>query len=84
MANPTYLTKVSGVLNITQTTGQGRYYAPTAVANAKWNPNGDLTQINLTIDGDSYYIKLEDLRVNGQTPSTMSTALVLLNSIFGS
>ncbi len=84
MANPIYLTKVSGVLNITQTTGQGRYYGATAIANSKWNPNGDLTQINLTIDGDSYYIKLEDLRVNGQAPSTMSTALVLLNSILGS
>lgn len=80
----TNLVKVSGVLSITQTAGQAKYYAATAVAGAKWNPNGAADGINLTIQGDSYYIALTDLTVNGQIPATMSTALVLLNSIFGS
>jgi len=78
------LAKISGVLSVTQTTGRPKYYAATAVANAKWNPNADGDGINLTISGDSYSIPLTDLRVNGQTPSTLTTALTLLNSIFGS
>lgn len=77
------LTKVSGVLIITDTAGSGRYYGATAVANAKFNPNTEGTIVFITIAGDSYNVPLADLRVNSQTPATMSTALVLLNSIFG-
>lgn len=80
----TSLVKVSGVLSITETAGYGRYYAATAVANAKFNPNSAGDGILLTIGDDNYSIKLTDLRVNSQTPATMSTALVLLNSLFGS
>lgn len=84
MANPIYLAKVSGVLSITQTTGYARYYAATAVANAKFNPNSAGDGVLIQIAGDNFQISLDDLRVNSQAPSTLSTALVLLNSIFGS
>lgn len=80
----TSLSKVSGVLNITQTSGQGRYYAATAVAGAKFNPNSAGDGVVVQILGDTFEIALTDLVVNSQTPATMSTALVLLNSIFGS
>lgn len=78
------LVKVSGVLSITQTAGAGKYYSSTAVAEAKFCPNNTNDGVNITIGGDNYSISLTDLRVNSQTPATMSTALVLLNSIFGS
>jgi len=75
--------KVSGVAIITQTAGAGKYYDPTALANAKFSPNGAGTGVNVTIGGDNYEISLADLTVNGDTPSTLSSALVLLNSFFG-
>lgn len=79
-----FLTKVSGVAIITQTAGAGKYYAATALANGKFSPNAAGDGVNITIGGDSYQIALTDLSVNSQTPATMSTALVLLNSFFGS
>lgn len=84
MANPVYLSKVSGMLIITQTTGSSSYYGATDITSAQFNPNGSGDAIYLQIGKDFYQIKLTDLRVNGQAPSTMSTALVLLNSLFGS
>ena len=78
-----YLQKISGVLSITQTTGYGKYYAATQVSGAKFNPTSDGTGVYIFIGTDSYTISLSDLRVNGQAPTTLSTALVLLNSIFG-
>lgn len=78
------MVKVSGVLIITQTTGDGKYYASTAVAGAKFCPTSDGNGVNIKVGGDEYTISLTDLRVNGQAPATLSTALTLLNSIFGS
>ena len=77
------LTKVSGVLIITQTTGAGKYYAPTAVAEGKFAPNPAGTGVLITVGGDNYSISLTDLVVGTSSPSTISSALVLLNSIFG-
>ena len=72
--------KTSGVVRITQTTGYPRsYFGLTGTYNP--NPNG--TGVNIQIGGDSYQIALSDLQVNGQTPVNMTTALTLLNSIFG-
>ena len=79
----TTLAKVSGVLIITQTAGLGRYYASTAISAGKFNSNSSADGVNITIGGDSYSIPLTELTVNGQVPSTMSTAITLLNSIFG-
>jgi len=83
MANTTYLTKISGVLNITQTTGRGNYYAATAVANGKYKANSAGDTIYISVGGDEYQVKLTDLRVNSQTPANLGVAFVLLNSIFG-
>ena len=78
------LAKVSGVLSITQTAGYPRYYAATAVGNAKFSPNSSGDGVNITIAGDSFCIPLTELTVNSQSPANMGVALVLLNSIFGS
>lgn len=78
------LSKVSGMLIITQTTGKGKYYGATDISSAQYNPNGSGDAIYLQIGKDFYQIKLTELSVNGQIPATMSTALVLLNSILGS
>lgn len=78
------LSKVSGVLIITQTAGAGKYYAATAITSAKFNPNNTANGVNITIGGDNYSIPLTDLTVNGQVPTTMTTALVLLTSLFSS
>lgn len=82
MANPISLLKISGVLSITQTAGYGKYYAATAVASAKFIPSSDGSSIFLTIGGDNYTIRYFDLNVNGQSATTLSEALILLNSIF--
>lgn len=78
----TTLQKISGVLIITQTAGAGKYYASTAITGAKFSPNGTADGVNIFIAGDNYSIPLTDLTVNGQVPATMTTALVLLNSLF--
>lgn len=74
--------KISGVLIITQTAGKGKYYASTAITGAKFSTNTAGDGVNITIAGDDYAISLTDLTVNGQIPATMTTALVLLNSLF--
>lgn len=78
-----YLRKTSGVLSITQTTGYAKYYAATQISSAKFNPTPDGAGVLIDIGGDPYTISLTDLRVNDQQPATLSTALILLNSIFG-
>lgn len=77
----TFLTKVSGVSQITQTTGFPKSYFG---GTGKYQSNADGTGVVIQIGGDTFQISLTDLRVNGQTPATLSTALVLLNSFFGS
>lgn len=77
----TALTKISGVLIITQTVGFPKYYGTTSRTQAKFNPDNSGNNIYLTIGGDSYFIALTELQVSGQTPTTLTTALVLLNDI---
>ena len=79
-----FLRKTSGVLSITQTTGYAKYYGATQVSGAKFNANPSGDGVLIDIGGDPYSISITDLRVNDQQPATLSTALVLLNSIFGS
>lgn len=78
------LLKISGVLSITQTAGRPNYYSSTLVSGAKFNSNSAGDGVVIWIGGDCYTISLTDLRVNSQAPATISTALTLLNSIFGS
>lgn len=80
---PTNITKVSGVVIITEQTGKGKYYASALATRTQFsaNPAGD--GFTISIGADNYQILRTDLQVNGQTPATMTTALVLLNSVFG-
>lgn len=73
-------TKTSGIVQV-RTVGSvpKLYISPRGTA----QPNGAGTGVNIIINGDPYDIALTDLQVNGQTPSTMTTAMTLLASIFG-
>jgi len=75
------LTKTSGIIQI-RTVGSitpATYFSPRGSS----KPNSAGTGVDIVINGDSYAIPLTDLQVNGQTPTTMATALTLLSSIFG-
>lgn len=75
-----YFTKVSGVVRISTDSDVPRlYFSP--VGKAIPNPNG--TDITLQIGGDSLTMAYTNMVVNGQIPSTQTTAITLLNSIFG-
>jgi len=73
-------TKTSGIIQV-RTVGDAPkiYISPRGTA----QPNAAGTGVDIMISGDPYSIKLTDLQVNGQTPSTMTTAMTLLASIFG-
>ena len=81
------ITKISGVLLITKTgnTNPKSYFNATG----KYQASDDSTTILITITDqagqvpDQYTVAFGDLTVGTSTPTTMSSALVLLNSIFG-
>lgn len=75
------ITKSSGVISIKQDTNTPKYFFG-LTGNYTAMSNG--TTILIQIGGTSLQVELSNLRVNGQTPSSLSTALTLLNSIFGS
>lgn len=79
----TTFSKVSGVGIITQTAGYPRYYASTAWAQAKFNPSNDGSYVYITVGNDSYTLAYGDIQVGSTTASTLSDALTLLNSTFG-
>ncbi len=73
--------KISGVYRVadTNTNAIPKSYFNTS---GKFGING--SNISITIGGDEYLLALADLKVNGQTPTTTSEAVTLLNSLFGS
>lgn len=77
-------TKISGVIRVTDTvsnTVPKSYFG----AVGKFEPTPDNLGVNIQINyQNSFTVKLTDLKVNGQTPSTISEAMTLLNSLFGS
>ncbi len=73
--------KISGVVTVTQTTGQPRSYFGLA---GSYNPNATGNGFNIQIGSAPFNVLLTDLRINGQAPGSMTEASVLLNSIFGS
>jgi len=79
----TTFTKVSGCLIITQTAGLPRYYAATALANGKFKPSTDGTSVYITVGNDDYVLAYTDIKVTATTATTLTDALALLNSIFG-
>ena len=48
-----------------------------------FSPNPSNDGFNIAIGIDNFAVKLTDLRVNSQAPSTMSEGSTLLRSIFG-
>ena len=80
MADTIAFTKISGVITVTSGSNPPKsYFGLTGT----YMPNAANDGVNIEIGGASIYVSLTDLRVNGQTPSTMTTARTLLNSIFG-
>ena len=80
----TTFTKVSGVLIVTQTAGLPKYYAATALANGKFNPSSDGLYVNITVGNDNFEIPFGDVQVTATRATTLTDALTMLNSIFGS
>lgn len=75
MAN---ITKISGVVKVTPTGGQPfMYFGPIGTIKTQGN------NIYLKVNNDEYIFPYTDLTVNGQIPSSLTTAMTLLNSIFG-
>lgn len=81
------ITKVSGILFVTQSgnVNPKSYFSATG----KFQASDDSTTILISISQagqdvpDQYTVAFGSLTVGTSTPSTMSSALVLLNSIFG-
>lgn len=75
------ITKVSGVIFITQTgnTNPKSYFG----GKGKYQLSDDNTTILITIEGDQYTVAYNSLTVGTSVPTTVSSALVLLNAIFG-
>lgn len=74
------ISKVSGVLFVTYGLGLPKSYFG-AIGN--YVPYDNRLGFEITIVRDVYSVLLTDLQVNGQVPSSFSTASILLNSIFG-
>lgn len=81
----TTIVKISNVTVITQTAGRPKSYFGTS-STGKYSASPDGTEVVVQIGQDTYVIPWTDLRVNGSliAPQSLSSALVLLNSFFGS
>jgi hypothetical protein len=80
MADTIAFTKVSGVITVTSGTNPPKsFFGLSGYYNTNSSNDGFIIQIGTT----NLQVSLTDLRVNGQNPSTMTTARTLLNSIFG-
>lgn len=72
--------KISGVLFVTDATATPKSYFG---ATGKFQASTDGTTIQINIGADSYNTAYGGLTVGTSTAASMSEALVLLNSIFG-
>lgn len=82
----TNISKVSGVIFVTDGTNQPKSYFG---ANGSYTVWDDLLGVRITIrsginNPDTYNLALSDITVNGQTPANITTLKVLLNAVFGS
>lgn len=75
----TNITNVSGVISISQNGGTPKSYFGEK-GTYTFMANG--TTFQLIIGGNPYTIELSSLKVNGQSPSSLGEALVLLNAVF--
>lgn len=76
------ITKISSVVRITNTTQGSVAYK------SFFSPSGEFAYvgntINLKVNGIPFVFDYTAVQINGQTPSTLSEAITLLTSIFGS
>jgi len=79
----TTFTTVSSMLVITQTAGLQRNYGSDLIKQAKFSPSSNSLYVNVTIGGDNIQIPFADVKVNTTRATTLTDALVLLNSILG-
>ena len=80
------ISKISGVLFVQENTREPKSYFGQS---GKYVFADDETSVIVNIggptpnSGDVYDISFSDLRVNGQTPTSVENAKVLLNAVFG-
>lgn len=74
------ITKVSAVISVTQTAGSPKSYFGST---GKYAVNGDGISYSIQIGSDNYQVSLVDLKINGQSPSSIENGLILLGAIFG-
>ena len=79
----TTLTKISGMLIVTQTAGLPKYYGATAISDAKFAPTNDGLNVNIVIGNDNFIVPFGDVKVTSTRAVTLTDALTLLNSILG-
>lgn len=70
---------ISGVISISQDGGTPKSYFS---EKGKYTFLSDNTTFQLQIGGDSFTFQLDDMQVNGQSPSSLTEALTLLNAVF--
>ena len=80
MANTIAFTKISGVVTVTSGSNPPKSFFGLS---GSYMTNASNDGFNIQIGEVNFQVSLTDLTVNGQAPSTMTTARVLLNSIFG-
>lgn len=80
----TNIAKISAVINVTVDTNEPRYFFG-QTGNYYFNSAQDTVfiQIGNSPGINLYAVALADLRVNGQSAPTVTTAKTLLNAIFG-
>lgn len=77
------ITKTSGILLFTSSANTHARYYTYATAEVRFAVSDDNARVDIVINRDAYSLALAELQVNGQTPTTGTTAKALLHAIFG-
>lgn len=73
------ITKVSNVILIATDSNLPKAYFNRT---GSYMPNAAGDGFDIVVNGDPYSVKRADMRIGGQTPSSMTEANTLLNAIF--
>ncbi len=76
-----YFSKVSGVIRVSDGSGVPRTFYS---VQSRVEPNANNNEVTIYLGGQSYTELYTNIRVNNQTPSTLSEAVTLLSSLIGS
>jgi len=76
-----YFTKVSGVIRVATDGGVPRTFYS---VQSRVEPNSNNDSVTIYLGGNSYTELYTNIRVNNQTPTTLSEAVTLLSSLIGS